>query len=409
MVSKHGTRDLVVVSHLRWTWVWQRPQHLVSRLAAQRARSGHRTWFVEEPLRSDVASPVLRTAQQGPVTRVWLEVPLDRTAGEETHCGFDAPEASAYGRLLHRLLRDHGVAAPDVWMYTPMAVDLLSDVQPYRLVYDVMDDLSSFKDAPAGLADRQQLLLQMADVVFTGGRSLQQGVLRHRRENVHQFSSGVESAHYARARELRTPGGRPVAGYVGVLDERIDLGLVGELAGLLPGWTIRMVGPTAKIDPDSLPQAPNLEYPGMTAYQDLPAVMAQFDVALMPFALNEATRSISPTKTLEYLAAGLPVLSTRVPDVVEAYGDVVHLADDARGFAGACEHLRSATDADRRDRLARPLLEQQEWDAIAGEMAKILARTPALGADRPAPAAQLADAAVASSTRVPWATARALA
>jgi glycosyltransferase involved in cell wall biosynthesis len=162
-----------------------------------------------------------------------------------------------------------------------------------------------------------------------------------------------------------------VAGFVGVIDERVDLDLVADLAAALPDWTIRMVGPVAKIDETALPRAAGLEYPGMTDYADLPAVMAGFDVALMPFALNEATRSISPTKTLEYLAAGLPVVSTRVPDVVADYAEVVHLADDGASFADACRAVLTSDPADRDD-LARPLQQRQEWDTIAAGMAALL-------------------------------------
>jgi glycosyltransferase involved in cell wall biosynthesis len=155
--------------------------------------------------------------------------------------------------------------------------------------------------------------------------------------------------------------------------------VVAELAARLPDWVIRMVGPVAKIDPAELPQAPNLEYAGQVAYPDLPEVMAGFDVALMPFALNEATRSISPTKTLEYLAAGLPVVSTRVRDVVDDYADVVHLADDGAAFAAAC---RAVLDDDlaARDRRVRPLQERQEWDAIAASMARSIEESDAADA-----------------------------
>ncbi|WP_146906908.1 glycosyltransferase, partial [Cellulomonas aerilata] len=198
---------------------------------------------------------------------------------------------------------------------------------------------------------------------------------------VHLFRSGVETGHYAASRRLRTPHERPVAGYVGVIDERLDLELIGRLAAELADWTIRVVGPVAKIDPADLPQAPNLEYPGLVSYDELPAVMAGFDVALMPFALNEATRSISPTKTLEYLAAGLPVVSTRVPDVVGDYDDVVHLADDGEGFAAACRTV-VGDDCDTRDRRVRPLQARQEWDHIAERMAALMetARQAASGA-----------------------------
>ena len=382
--------DLVVLSHLRWSWVWQRPQHLVSRLAAERAAAGARTWFVEEPLVGDVAEPVLRLEDAGDVTRVILVLPLALSpeARSEAHPldrGFEDPAAARfYGELLADLLAEH-TTAPDVWLYTPMALDVAQPLNPGRLIYDVMDDLASFKDAPDGLVLRQRRLLSDADIVFTGGPSLHRSVLRQRSRRVHLFRSGVETTHFAFSRGLRQPHERPVAGYVGVIDERLDLPLLTQLAELLPDWTLRIVGPVAKIDVASLPTAPNIEYPGMTAYEDLPRVMAGFDVALMPFALNEATRSISPTKTLEYLAAGLPVVSTRVPDVVDDYSDVVHLADDGAGFAAAC---RTVLDSDvrARDRRAAPLHARQEWDHIATAMTQLLDGTAVTSAEAGEPA-----------------------
>ena len=361
--------DLVVLSHLRWHWVWQRPQHLVSRLARSRAAAGARTWFVEEPLTGDVPSPRIETEERDGITRAWLVVPAP---GPTQYLSFTAEGTAAYGELLLDLLRrERRPARPDVWLYTPLALDLAEALSPGRLVYDVMDDLASFRHAPEGLRLLQRRTLTEADVVFTGGRSLHRSISQHRKEHCHLFPSGVETSHYAKSRALREPRTLRVAGYVGVVDERLDLELLAGLAEALPDWTLRVVGPVVKIDPASLPQAPNIEYPGMTAYEQLPAVMAGFDVALMPFALNEATRSISPTKTLEYLAAGLPVVSTRVADVVADYTDVVHFADDAAGFAEACLHVVGHSRAER-DRRLRPIQAKQEWDWIASEMARLI-------------------------------------
>ncbi|NKX51211.1 glycosyltransferase, partial [Arthrobacter deserti] len=361
---------LVVLSHLRWTWVWQWPQHLVSRFAAGRDEAGARTWFVEEPVAGDVDSPVLEHKQLDGITRVWLVVP--RRAGQDDP-GSDAARARPYAELLRGLLQDQGRECPDVLLYTPMALDIARALDPGQLYYDVMDNLAAFQDAPGGLRMRQHRLLAGADVVFAGGRSLQREISAHR-QDCHLFPSGVETAHYAASRQLRRQRGTTgpkVAGYVGVIDERVDLELLGGLALALPDWIIRVVGPLTKIAPGSLPAAPNLEYPGMVSYPQLPEVMAGFDVGLMPFALNEATRPISPTKTLEYLAAGLPVVSTRVPDVVAGYAGSVRFAGDAGGFAAACRAV--VTDSiEERDRGSAVLRAEQDWDRIAADMAALM-------------------------------------
>ncbi|HEY0393930.1 MAG TPA: glycosyltransferase, partial [Candidatus Elarobacter sp.] len=357
--------DLIVLSHLRWPWVWQRPQQLISRLAPVRAAAGGRTWFVEEPIGGPVTEPELWTEQIDGLTRVRLVVPS--RSGEVEYLGFDDPATSAYGSMLAELLAAEGrTVAPDVWLFTPMAFDIAQRLGARRLIYDVMDDLSSFADAPQGLLLRQRRLLAEAAVVFTGGRSLHRGISSQRRHGVHLFPSGVDTAHYARSRALRQPRDRRVAGYVGVIDERLDLDLVGRLAEELPDWTIRMVGPVTKIDEGLLPRRANIEYTGMTAYDQLPEAMAGFDVALMPFALNEHTHNISPTKTLEYLAAGLPVVGTAVPDVVADHADVVYVARDRDDFIAQVETARTRDEvrAARGDEKARAAT----WDAIAAAM-----------------------------------------
>jgi glycosyltransferase involved in cell wall biosynthesis len=354
--------DLVVLSHLRWVSVWQRPQHIVHRLAARQP-----TWFVEEPSPStDVDAPVLHMEEHGDVRRVWVEVPSDRA-----HLGFDDPIAALYERLPLDAL---GIGAhPIVWLYTPVALPIARALDPSLLVYDVMDDLASFKGAPRELRLRQRQVLREADVVFAGGRSLHRSAQQHCPRPVHLFPSGVEPEHYAPATTMNRRSERPVAGYVGVIDERLDLDLIARLAEALPDWDIHMVGPVLKIDEAELPRADNIVWTGPQPYDRLPEVMAGFHVALMPFALNEATRSISPTKTLEYLAAGLPVVSTRVPDVVADHGEVVDLQDTAAGFADACRRVKDDCPKERAERAA-PLLHRQHWDTIASEMARLMAQ-----------------------------------
>lgn len=371
--------ELVVFSHLPWTFVWQRPQHVISRLAR-----GRRVRFVEEcAVTEGLDRPRLRTARDGVVERIWWEVP-----GPPRLAGFDDPDARGYPDALAELLGSRPNRI--VWTYTPMALPLIDRLDRRLLVYDVMDDLASFAQAAPRMRDAQGRLLGEADLVFTGGPSIHAGVADRARAPVHLFRSGVEPEHYAAARALRRPRPRPVAGYVGVIDERIDLGLVAGLAARLPEWDVEMVGPVFKIDPADLPQAPNLRYPGMQPYERLPQVMGGFDVALMPMARNAATRSISPTKTLEYLAAGLPVVSTPVPDVVADHAGVVDIAADAEGFAAACAR-RLGEDPTERDARVAPLLRRRHWDVIAGEMdallrAALLSARPAAPAPSPAAA-----------------------
>jgi glycosyltransferase involved in cell wall biosynthesis len=351
--------DLVVFSHLRWDWVWQRPQHLISRLA-----QGRRTLFVEMPCRADVTSPVVRRTAAGSVERMWVDIPQD---SEIQEFGEGAPPL--YLPFLTDYLADN---ERDVWLYAPTAVEMAEALDPRLLIYDVMDDLSSFADAPPEMQLRTRRALTIADVAFAGGRSLHRSAAAVRGPDpTHLFPSGVEYEHFARARELRAEKPRKTVGYVGVIDERLDLDLLRGMAEQLPDWDVQMVGPTTKIDPATLPRATNISYLGMQAYAHLPEVMAGLDVALMPFALNAATRSISPTKTLEYLAAGLPVVSTRVPDVVADWSGVVHLADDHVQFADACRQV-SEHSVEVRDQRASPLRHRHEWDNIAAGMVKIL-------------------------------------
>ncbi|WP_411374164.1 glycosyltransferase [Arthrobacter sp. MPF02] len=355
--------ELIVLSHLRWDWVWQRPQHLVSRLGSRCS-----TWYVEEPLTPSpdfTGRNRINHATVDGLNRAWLEIPE-----QGHHVGFFDDVLPDYIEQLPALL---GVPAQErvVWLYTPLALELALALRPTTLVYDVMDDLAAFKDAPPELVVRQRQALRQADVVFAGGRSLHRSMVRQGRKDALLFPSGVEPEHYRFASaSARVPGQRPAAGYVGVLDERLDLGLVADLARALPEWDIKMYGPVAKIDPASLPQAPNISYHGYTCYSDLPEAMAGLDVALMPFALNEATRSISPTKTLEYLAAGLPVVSTRVPDVVADFPGIVHLRDDAAGFAALCRRLGQRDPSRGPKANTRELLKKYHWDAIAERMSE---------------------------------------
>jgi glycosyltransferase involved in cell wall biosynthesis len=365
--------ELIVLSHLRWDWVWQRPQQLISRLGRTADRV---TWFVEEPLQVDGADPEnprMRTEERDGLTRTWLEIP---PAGG--HVGYFDEVLPAYIEQLPQILGEP-TGERVVWLYTPLALELALALNPDTLVYDVMDDLAAFKDAAPELVVRQRQALRRADVVFAGGRSLHRSVVKQGRTDAQLVPSGVATEHYSSAVSAKRGAGRPTAGYVGVIDERLDLDLIAGMAERLPEWEIRMIGPVTKIDPATLPQAPNITYCGQQPYASLPHHMAELDVAIMPFALNEATRSISPTKTLEYLASGLPVVSTRVPDVVADFEGVVELRDDAEGFATACELLRGRSGSVEPTSLQR-IMRRNHWDRIAKRM-EVLVFGPRLVGD----------------------------
>ena len=266
------------------------------------------------------------------------------------------------------------------WFYTPMAIGAEPVARPASLtVYDAMDDLASFLGAPPALRDKERHLLAWADLVFTGGPTLYRA-RRDKHPAVHCFPSGVDGKHFAPGNFASAPPAnlaqhpRPILGYYGVIDERLDLSLIAQIADARPGWTIALVGPTVKIDEGAIPVRDNIVRFGQQAYRDLPGFLNAFDVALMPFARNEATRSISPTKTLEYLAGGKPVVATPIADVVDLYGDAVEIAVTAPEFVAAAEAVLGRTGEQERrwrSRAARHVA-ANDWEAIAGRMMDVM-------------------------------------
>ena len=363
-----GGTDLVCFSHLRWNFVYQRPQHLLSRFA----RAGMRVFVVEEPVFGDEAEPRLESHQvESGVTVVVSRLPHGLGA---------AGQVEAQRGLLDRLLAERGIERPLLWYYTPMALAFSDHLEGAPVVYDCMDELAAFAGAPPALLELERELFRRAQVVFTGGQSLYEAK-RAQHPNVHAFPSSVDVAHFKKAREpLPEPPDQaviphPRIGHYAVLDERLDADLVAAVADARPDWHLVLVGPVVKIDPSSLPQRPNIHYLGGKRYEELPAYLAGWDAAFMPFAINESTRFISPTKTPEYLAAGRPVVSTPVRDVVRTYGEggLVRIAATPAEMVAALEATLAEAGA-REGWLARVdrLLEDMSWDRTWAQMRDLL-------------------------------------
>lgn len=364
---------LIVLCHLRWGFVFQRPQHLLTRLAPHVD-----VLFVEEPVFAEGAA---RLASSHPAPGIEVLTPHTPHASS----GFADDQLQVIGSLLQAVMKQRGIRAPLLWLYTPMALPLVDRLKPRALIHDCMDDLASFRFAPPSLASRERQLLARADVVLTGGPSLHEA-RRDARPDAVCLPSAVDVEHFRpsnlrlgshpaiAAQALHAGLPAPRLGFYGVIDERLDLDLTAGVADARPDWQIVMVGPVVKIDPASLPRRSNIRWIGMQAYEALPYLLAQWDVAILPFALNEATRFISPTKTLEYMAAGVPVVSTAIRDVATLYGSVVGIATGVADFVQAVHAALELPAGQRRQRDARcqRILSRSTWDVAAGRVLEAL-------------------------------------
>ena len=371
--------DVLCLSHLRWDFVYQRPQHLLNRCARER-----RVFFIEEPIYIKDQMAQFDISVRG--DNLYVIQPL-------LPKGLNEAEAErAQQVIVNELIAQKQIKDYLLWYYTPMALGFTRHLRPLATVYDCMDELSAFRGAPPAMVEREAELLKRADIVFTGGLSLYEAK-RHQHQNIHPFPSSIDAAHFAQARFIDNEPAeqadipRPRLGFFGVIDERMDTALVDRVAELRPDWHIIMIGPVVKIDPADLPRRPNIHYLGGKEYKDLPAYLAGWDVALMPFALNESTRFISPTKTPEYLAAGKPVVSTPIRDVVRTYGEMnlVRIADSPEGFVAAVEAaLRE--DVNNADWLIRvdEMLARTSWDWTWTRMTELI--ESAISAARTTPA-----------------------
>lgn len=366
MLPPGGTTDLVCFSHLRWDFVYQRPQHLLSRSAKTR-----RVFFVEEPVFGNCSMRlVVREAEPG------LHVVVPHLPdGLRSEVAITA----VMKEMTRQLFLDHDINEYVFWYYTPMALNFTDHFNPIAAVYDCMDELSAFKGAHSHLPLMEKELFRQVDLVFTGGQSLYEAK-RNQHPAVHAFPSSIDASHFGKARKMSNDPEdqahipHPRLGFFGVIDERFDIELLDQIARQRPDWHFVMIGPVVKIDPASLPSHANIHYLGGKKYSELPDYLAGWDIALLLFARNESTRYISPTKTPEYLAAGKPVISTSIRDVVRPYGDLklVEIADTAAEFIAAAEKLLAKTDRSEWLKRVDAFLENISWDKTWAQMSDLI-------------------------------------
>lgn len=364
--------DVICFAHLHWDFVWQRPQHLMSRFAQQ-----GRVFYVEEPFfhADDLVEPHMETKERQHGLKVLVVHLPNRLRGQE-----DAADQAQYD-VLSQYFQQHSISNYLFWYYTPMALGKSRHFTPRLTIYDCMDELAAFKFAPPALQEREQELFRKADYVFTGGHTLYESK-RQQHPDAHPFPSSIDKAHFGQARQpMPEPADQagiahPRIGFFGVIDERLDIDLLGQLAHAHPEWQFVIIGPVVKIDHALLPRHANIHYLGSKDYQELPAYLRGWDVATLLFADNESTRFISPTKTPEYLAAGRPVVSTPIRDVVRPYGELnlVQIASAADEFGQAIgTALTQKQDADWRRRTDE-YLATISWDQTWEQMVALLRR-----------------------------------
>ena len=356
--------EIVCFSHLRWDFVFQRPQHLLTRFADH-----FRIYYIEEPLfhqEHDHYSEVVHNN---------IHIVKPHLKGSPD----DAEVIERQKFLLRNLFFKHKINDYILWYYTPMALQISDELNPAATVYDCMDELSAFRFAHPALKQMEKELLNKADVVFCGGNNLYNAKKDHH-PNIYPFPSSIDKKHFGSARHMKQePADQasipsPKFGFYGVIDERFDIELIKEVAEKKPDWHFVLIGPIVKIDPESLPRRENIHYLGSKKYNELPAYLGGWDIAMISFALNESTQYISPTKTPEYLAGGKPVISTPIKDVVDSYGKpgLVHIIHNAEQFiATATKELMQTNKQDWLQKVDKHLA-TDSWEITVHTMRKII-------------------------------------
>lgn len=358
--------NLICFSHLRWNFVYQRPQHLLSRLSKK-----YTVFYIEEAVYDNNEDGYFSTLNDDDA--VTVIVPHLNADGNRDE------EINRVKQILDSFFLENAIQDYFFWYYTPMALPFSSHYNPQFIVFDCMDELSAFKFAPQELKDLEASLINKADIIFTGGNALYEAK-KHLHSNIHSFPSSIDKVHFGSARlnkidvedQKHIPS--PRLGFFGVIDERFDINLIEEAATAKPEWQFILIGPVVKIDPEILPKNSNIHYLGSKSYNDLPLYISSWDVALIPFAINESTKFISPTKTPEYLAAGKPVVSSAITDVIHPYGmeSLVHIYTTPQEFIAQVTQELKNQDKTKWLEQVDEFLTTISWDITCDNMIKIV-------------------------------------
>lgn len=359
--------DLVCFSHIRWNFVYQRPQHLLTRFA-----KCFRVFYIEDPIFSADSD------------RYDITLTTENVAIVVPHLQYESSRHDVIHRqqeLLHNLFDEEKLSNCIFWYYSPAALPITEHLSARLIIYDCMEEVRSIGHHKE-LKELETSLFAKADIVFTAGHSLYEAKKKfHAR--VFSFPSSIDKSHFDHARSIsfdppdQDSIPHPRLGFYGVVDERIDIELLETVARLRPNWNFVVIGPVAKIDPSRLPNFHNIHYLGMKSYSELPHYLAGWKIAMIPFVHNEATRFISPTKTPEYLAAGIPVISTPITDVIRPYGNkgLVRIAGTAEEFVRVAEEELEVEDRSEWLERVDEFLAQQSWNKTWGEMMSIIGTT----------------------------------
>ncbi len=365
MIENKTTMQLICFSHLPWKFVYQRPQHLLSRFTKKYA-----VYYVEECIYSSEEDGYSINVT---IENVMVIVPhLNNSLTRKD-------EKQRLENILKNIFIEHSIRSYIFWYYTPMALAYTANFNPQVTIYDCMDELSAFKFAPPALKLFEQQLFKKADIVFTGGNTLYEAK-KAQHHNIYSFPSSIDKAHFKTARKHIEQSAdqqnipHPRLGFYGVIDERFDIKLIKQAADAKPEWHFILVGPVIKIDADTLPKNKNIHYLGAKTYEELPAYLSGWDIALIPFAINDSTRYISPTKTPEYLAGGKPVISTPITDVVIPYHQLglVHIVNNGEELVEKATAELSLADNSEWITKVDNYLSTISWDATWASMDELI-------------------------------------